>query len=159
MNPSIINEDSKNAMPINILLVEDNEDDIEITQVAFEEAKIKNRLNIVRNGLEALDYLYGKEKFQDRGKYPMPKLMLVDINMPKMSGLELLERLKRDDKFKLIPVVILTSSKNEEDVVKSYGNGASAYLPKPVSHEAFVETINNFNIFWHLVELPNVEQD
>ncbi len=145
--------------PINILLVEDNEDDIEITQMAFEQAKIRNNILIVRNGQEALDYVYGRGIYQDREKYPMPRLILMDINMPKKGGFEALEELKKDANLRLIPVVMLTSSKSEEDVVRSYSKGAVAYIPKPVSHEEFLKTVEYFNFFWQIAELPKVKEE
>ncbi len=154
MGTKILNGDAHQAKPIDVLLVEDNEDDIELTTIAFNEAKIKNRLFVVKNGQEALDYLQRKDPYRDKEKFPTPKLLLVDINMPKMGGFELLEHMKKDDKLKILPVVMLTSSKNEEDIVKSYKGGAAAYLPKPISHEDFVKVINGFNLFWQLVELP-----
>ena len=144
--------------PIDILLVEDNEDDIEITQMAFEQAKIRNNILVVRNGQEALDYLYGRGIYQDRKNYPMPRLMLLDINMPKKGGFETLEEMKKDDHLRLIPVIMLTSSRNEEDVARSYGKGAVAYIPKPVNHEDFMKTVEYFNFFWQIAELPKVKE-
>lgn len=140
--------------PINILLAEDNEDDIEITTIAFEEARIHNNLFVVRNGQEAMDYLNCQGEYADREKYPIPDLILLDINMPKIGGFELLERLKKDEKFKLIPTVMLTSSKSEEDIVKSYSSGAAAYIPKPVNHEEFLKVVETFNFFWQIVKFP-----
>jgi|TARA_B100000315_G_scaffold215464_1_gene214774 two-component system response regulator len=145
---------TKNGDPINILLVEDNEDDIEITTMAFEEARIHNNLYVVRNGQDGWEYINRQGKYADEEKYPAPDLILLDINMPKMGGFELLEKLKADEKLKLIPAVMLTSSKNEEDVVKSYFDGAAAYIPKPVNHEEFLKVVEAFNFFWQIVKLP-----
>ncbi len=157
MGVKVLNGDAHEAKSINILLVEDNEDDIELTTIAFKEAKISNRLSVVKNGQDALDYLQRKDPYKDKEKFPTPKLLLVDINMPKMGGFALLEALKADAKLKLIPVVMLTSSKSEEDIVKSYGSGAAAYLPKPIGHEEFVKVVNGFSLFWQVVELPSLD--
>ncbi len=143
--------------PINILLAEDNEDDIEITAMAFEQARIQNNLFIVKNGKEAWDYLNRHGEYADEEKYSAPDLVLLDINMPKMGGFELLTKMKADEKFKLIPTVMLTSSKNEEDVAKSYSNGAAAYIPKPVNHEEFLKVVEAFNFFWQIVKLPKTK--
>jgi len=147
----------ENGDPINILLAEDNEDDIEITTITFEQARIQNNLFVVKNGQEAWDYLNRQGEYDDERKYPMPDLMLLDINMPKMGGFELLDKVKADEKFKLIPAVMLTSSKNEEDVAKSYSNGAAAYIPKPVNHEEFLKAVEAFNFFWQVVKLPKTK--
>ena len=133
MGKEVIMESLKQSgKPINILLAEDNEDDIEITTMAFQEARIKNNLYIVKNGEQAWDYLTRGEGYEDEEKYPAPQLLLLDINMPRMGGLELLEKVKADDRFKTIPVVMLTSSKNDEDVVKiirkSYSKKYAAFL-------------------------------
>ena len=144
----------ENGDPISILLVEDNEDDIEITTIAFEEARIHNNLYVVKNGQDAWDYLNSQGEYADKEKYPMPDLMLIDINMPKMGGFELLEKMKADEKLKLIPAVMLTSSKNEEDVARSYSNGAAAYIPKPLGHKEFLKLVDAFNFFWQIVKLP-----
>lgn len=144
--------------PINILLVEDNEDDIEITQMAFEQARIRNHILVAHNGQEAMDYLYGHGIYRDRQKHPMPRLILMDIKMPKKDGFETLDELKMDADLRLIPVTMLTSSKNEEDIARSYGKGAVAYICKPVSHEDFMNRVECFNSFWQISELPKVKE-
>lgn len=148
--------EKRKGEPINILLAEDNEDDIEITTIVFEQARIHNNLSIVKNGQEAWDYLNRQGDYQEEEKYPMPQLMLLDINMPKMGGFELLEKIKSHDRFKVVPVVMLTSSKNEEDIVRSYGKGVAAYISKPVNHDEFVKMVDSFNFFWEIVELPKI---
>ena len=145
-----------NDHPIDILLVEDNEADIKITLRAFQKAKIKNHVHFVNDGQEALDFIRHEGKYQDREKFPRPDLILLDINMPKLSGFEVLSRLKTDSRFNFIPVVMLTSSKNDEDVLKSYKNGAVSFIPKPVSFKDFVKLVEGFNFYWHIVnKLPH----
>jgi CheY-like chemotaxis protein len=151
--------DMADAEPINILLVEDNEDDIEITQMAFEQAKIRNHILVARNGQEALDYLYGRGIYRDREKHPMPGMILMDIKMPKKDGFEALDELKRDARLKIIPVTMLTSSKNEEDIARSYDKGAVAYICKTVCHEDFMRRVECFNFFWQISELPKVKEE
>ncbi|MFT5207101.1 MAG: CheY-like chemotaxis protein [Candidatus Omnitrophota bacterium] len=135
--------------PIQILLAEDNEDDVMITQRAFQKAKIVNEMNVVSDGQAALDYLQNIDS-----EHPMPVLILLDINMPKMSGLEVLKYIKSHEVFKVIPVIMLTSSKHEEDVIDSYMDGAASYIAKPVDHEAFIKTVEQFCIYWSMVVLP-----
>ena len=142
------------AKPLNILLVEDNEDDIEITEITFKRSRIINNLYVVRDGEQAWEYLSRKGDYQDTAKYPEPQLILLDINMPKIGGFELLERIKKTDSLKLIPVVMLTSSKSDEDIIRGYGDGAAAYIAKPVAHDEFLKIVDTFNFFWQIVKLP-----
>ena len=114
------NREQENDRPIDILLVEDNEDDILITKRAFEKAKLKNNTFVVNDGKDALDFLRHQEPYQDEEKCPRPDLILLDIKMPKMDGFELLEEIKADKAFCSIPVIMLTSSQDENDIVKSY---------------------------------------
>lgn len=130
--------DEANGLPIDILLAEDNEADIKITLRAFDKAKIKNNVFVVRNGQEALDFVYHRDPYQDQHKYPKPDLILLDIAMPKMDGLEVLKKLKSDAETDYIPVVMLTSSKNEQDVMNSFKNGAASYIQKPVTYDEFL---------------------
>ena len=127
-----------NGNPIDILLVEDSDTDVKITLRAFDKAKVKNNIYVVNDGIEAFDFIYHRGKFTDIEKFPRPDLILLDINMPKMNGFEVLAQIKKDPQVNFIPVIMLTSSKNDEDVLKSYQNGAVSYIPKPVSFEEFV---------------------
>jgi len=138
---------------INILLVEDDEVDIQITLRAFNKANSGNNVFIAHDGLEALDYLYHRGEFQDKENYPLPDFILLDINMPRMNGFEFLDQIKKDPKFKLIPVSMLTSSRNNEDVEKSYNNYACSYIPKPVCYEDFENVVNSFNYYWKNISL------
>lgn len=144
-----------NNKPIDILLVEDDETDIKITLRAFEKAKLENNISVVRDGQEALDYVRHEGQYQDKNKYPRPDLILLDIKMPKVDGFQVLDTLKSDDKYKFIPIIMLTSSKGEGDVAKSYKNGAASYIQKPVGYEDFVEVVDGFNFYWHIInKLP-----
>ncbi len=150
MNETIAQLES-NYMPIDILLVEDEEDDIEITLRAFKNAKLKNQIYVVQDGQEAINFIYHKEPYQDEKKFPRPDLILLDIDIPKLSGFEVLKKLKGDPNYSFIPVVMLTSSKEEQDIIKSFQNGASSYIQKPVSYAEFTKIIDGFNFYWHIV--------
>ncbi len=143
---------------IKILLVEDNPDDIRITQRAMKEAKIINSLYTVRDGQEALDFLYHKDKYQDIAASPRPELILLDINLPKVNGLDVLKNVKADAGLKTIPIVVLTVSKREEDVVQGYNYGCNSFIQKPVKFDKFVEAVKLIGLYWGLlnVELPEV---
>ena len=145
-----------NNQPIDILFAEDNEADIKITLRAFNAAKVKNNIYTVRDGQEALDFVYHQGKYSDPEKYPRPDLILLDIQMPKLDGFQVLEKLKADDRYNFIPVVMLTSSKKDEDVVKSYRSGAVSFIQKPVNYEEFKKVVDGFNFYWHIInKLPD----
>lgn len=141
--------------PIKILLAEDDEDDITITLRAFKKSKLDNEVYVVRDGEETLDYLLRRSPYEDVEKYPTPHLLLLDINMPKKNGLEVLAELDAHPDLKRLRVMILTSSTNEEDVVKCYNNGACAYLAKPVEFDDFLKVIESLNYFWKTVIYSN----
>jgi len=142
---------------VRILLVEDNPDDIQITQRALKEAKVINRLWIVRDGQEALDFLYHRGNFQDVAKSPKPGLILLDINLPKVNGLDVLKKIKEDSNLKRIPTVVLTVSRRDEDIVRSYNYGCNSFIQKPVEFEKFVEAVKIIGLYWGLlnVDSPN----
>lgn len=140
---------------INILLVEDNPDDILIAQKALKEAKVVNKLWIVRDGQEAIDFLFHKDKYQDINTSPKPGLILLDINLPKVNGLELLKRIKEDADLKRVPTVILTVSRRDEDVVKGYNHGCNSFIQKPVEFEKFVEAVRQISLYWGLLNIPS----
>jgi CheY-like chemotaxis protein len=131
-----------------ILLVEDNPMDVILTMDAFKEARLKNKINVARNGQEALDYLLGRDKYADRTLFAMPNLILLDLKMPGIDGFEVLRQIKSTDKLKRIPVVILTSSKEEGDRTLSYDIGANSYLMKPVSFEGFIDVVRKIDDYW-----------
>jgi len=138
---------------IDILLAEDNADDVEITKRALKESRVINRLFVVRDGEEALDYLFHKGQYQDKNKSPRPGLILLDINMPRMNGIDVLKRIKADVSLRFIPVVMLTVSRRDEDVVKSYDLGCNSFIAKPVDFDKFVELIKEINLYWGVLNV------
>ncbi|AFO59186.1 MULTISPECIES: response regulator [Natrinema] len=144
--------DSFRAEPAQILLVEDNPGDVRLTKEAFKQGRIENDLHVVSDGTEALDFLGRQGPYTDA---PRPDLVLLDLNLPGKDGAEVLEELKADPVLRSIPVIVLTSSRAEEDVVKSYELHANAYLTKPVDPDEFIETVRAFEKFWFsVVRLP-----
>ena len=144
-------------MPIDgtILLVEDNPDDIELTMRAFRKNNIANATAIVRDGAEALDYLFCRGAYSHRDIMDLPRLILLDLNLPKLDGLQVLERLRADERTRLVPVVILTSSKEEQDMIRGYRHGANSYVRKPVDFNAFVDAVHQIGLYWLLInEMP-----
>ena len=148
-----------NSIPLNILLVEDSEPDVLITKRAFNNARFKNNLYIVNNGQECLDFVRREGVYQGKEKFPRPDIILLDINMPKIDGLGVLAILKKDEEYKSIPIIMLTCSKNQEDIMRSYANGANGFIQKPVEYEDFVKVIDSFNVYWHVLnKLPGREE-
>ena len=131
-----------------ILLAEDNPDDVLLTQRAFKKSNILNELVVVRDGEEALNYLFGKGKYKNRDLNIMPELVLLDLKMPKLDGLQVLERIRKNPRTKLLPVVILTTSKEESDVVKSYCLGANSFISKPVDFDQFIDAVKQLGLYW-----------
>lgn len=136
-----------------ILLVEDSEKDIELTLAALEENNLANEVVIARDGAEALDYLHRRGKFADH-QTGMPAVVFLDLKMPKIDGLEVLRRMKADPEFKQVPVVMVTSSREEQDLVRSYQLGVNAYVVKPVDFQQFVESVKQLGFFWALLNEP-----
>lgn len=134
--------------PASILLVEDNAMDVELILDAFKEVRLDNKIQIARNGTEALQYMFGEGKFANRKQYPLPDIVLLDLNMPGVDGHEVLRRIKTAEKLKRLPVIILTSSKDEGDRAMSYDNGANSYLVKPVSFDSFLEVVKKIYEYW-----------
>ncbi len=139
---------------VNMLLIEDNPDDILITQKALKEAKVVNKHWVVRDGQEALDFLYHKDKYQDINTSPRPGLILLDINLPKVNGLEVLKKIKEHADLRRIPTVILTVSRRDEDVIKGYNHGCNSFIQKPVEFENFVQVAKQIGLYWGLVNVP-----
>lgn len=138
--------------PIEVLLVEDNPGDIRLTEEAFKEGKVANNLHVALDGIEALQFLKKEGKFSD---VPCPDLILLDLNLPRKDGREVLEEIKRDEQLKSIPVVILTTSRAEEDIVRMYNSHANCYITKPVDLDQFLHIVRSIEDFWlTLVKLP-----
>jgi len=141
---------------IDILLVEDNPGDVRLTQEALKEGKVRNKLHIVYDGAEAMEFLKKKGKYE---KAPRPDLILLDLNLPKMDGRQVLGEIKKDNDLKRIPVVILTMSRAEEDILKTYNLHANCYVTKPVELEQFIDVVKSIEDFWlAIVKLPNGEK-
>lgn len=136
-----------------ILLAEDSSSDVELTLAAFAEHKLANKIEVVDDGAEALDYLYCRGKFKQRTT-GNPALLLLDLKMPKVDGLEVLRQIKQDAKLKSIPVVMLTSSREEPDLQRSYQLGVNAYVVKPVEFQSFVDAVKQIGAFWVLYNEP-----
>ena len=133
-----------------ILYAEDSDNDIELTLAAFQESKLANPIDVVRDGEEALDYLFYRGAYSNRLK-EAPIFILLDLKMPKLDGIEVLKEIRKSENYKNIPVIILTSSKMESDIVKSYELGANSFVVKPIDFTEFVETIKNLGYFWAII--------
>lgn len=134
-----------------ILLVEDNPDDEALTLRALKKSHLANPVVVVRDGAEALDYLFGTGSWSSRDVRQQPQVVLLDLNLPKLDGLEVLRRLRADPRTKLVPVVVLTTSAQEDDIARSYSLGANSYVRKPVDFTEFAEAVNRLGLFWLLV--------
>jgi CheY-like chemotaxis protein len=143
------------ANEVEILLVEDNPDDAEITLRALGKHKVANRIIHVRDGTEALDFLYARGEYASRRGASRPRLVLLDLKLPKVGGLEVLKSIKSDPELKIVPVVVLTSSSEERDLVESYQLGANSYLVKPIDFDKFGEAMREVGMYWLLLnQLP-----
>jgi two-component system response regulator len=145
--------------PAHILLVEDNRMDIELTLDAFHEAKLLNTIHVASTGQEALDYLFGRGKYADRNAFPPPNLILLDLKLPGIDGFEVLRQIKSTPILKRLPVVILTSSKEEGDLALSYDRGANSYLVKPVSFDGFLGVVRQIEGYWLSLNVAPPESD
>ena len=131
-----------------ILLVEDNDDDVELTLRALRRNRVANRVDVVRDGAEALDYLFATGSYSGRDARDTPNLVLLDLKLPKVGGLEVLERLRADPRTRRLPIVVLTSSNVESDLARSYDLGANSYIRKPVDFTQFMEAVNQLGLYW-----------
>jgi two-component system response regulator len=136
---------------IEILLVEDNPDDVELTLHSLRKEKLANSIHVARDGEEALEFLFCSGIHSDRSFEEPPRLVLLDLKLPKVDGMEVLNRIKADERTRTIPVVILTSSKEERDLVKGYNLGANSYIQKPVDFDQFRDTVKNVGLYWLLI--------
>jgi CheY-like chemotaxis protein len=136
-----------------ILLAEDNANDIELTLAALQECRLANEVEVVQDGAEALDYIYCREKYSKRAP-GLPGVILLDLKMPRVDGLEVLRQIKSDPNLRRVPIVMLTSSREEQDLIRSYDLGVNAFVVKPVDFTQFVEAIRNLGVFWAIVNEP-----
>jgi two-component system response regulator len=137
-----------------ILLVEDNPDDVELTRIAFAESKIANRLVVVSDGAEALDFLFARGQYADRQDQPLPSIVLLDLNLPKVDGREVLQAIRADERTRNLPVVVLTTSAEPFDVEASYALGVNSYIQKPVDFERFVWAVKQVGLYWLVLNQP-----
>ena len=137
-----------------ILLVEDNPDDEMLALRAFKKNNITNEVNVARDGVEALDFLFGRGTYQGRDLNQQPSLILLDLKLAKMDGLEVLKALRANEHTKLIPVVVMTTSKEEDDLVRSYSYGANSYIRKPVDFNQFIDAVRQVGLYWLVLNEP-----
>ena len=143
-----------------ILIVEDNPDDEALTIRALKKNNIGNRLVVVRDGVEALDFLFCTGIYSDRDPHDLPQTILLDLRLPKVDGLEVLRRIRADQHTSMLPVVILTSSKEEQDVIEGYKYGANSYIRKPVDFDQFVNSVRQLGLYWLVLnEAPSLQKD
>ena len=141
--------DPNNA--VEILLVEDNPRDVDLTLRAMRKHNMANKIHVVRDGAEALDFIFARGEYSHRNKNHRPKVILLDLKLPKVDGLEVLRQVKADDWSRLIPVVILTSSDDERDMVESYRLGVNSYITKPVDFDKFMDSVQELGLYWLLI--------
>lgn len=144
---------------VEILLVEDHPQDLELAQRALQKAKLTNRIHVARDGEEALEFIFCEGPYSNRRLEDSPKLILLDLKLPKVSGLEVLQRLKGDPRTRRIPVVILTSSKEQKDVIESYHLGVNSYIVKPVNFESFAAAVQQIGMYWLLLNQAPMLQE
>ncbi len=137
-----------------ILLVEDNPDDVALTRRAFRQSNIVNQVVVAEDGVEALDYLFATGAHSGREESAFPQLVLLDLKLPKVDGLEVLRQIRADERTKFLPVVVLTSSKEQEDLIDSYSLGANSYVRKPVDFTQFVEAVRQLGLYWLVLNEP-----
>ena len=137
-----------------ILLVEDNPDDVKLTLRALRKSNILNEVVVADDGVKALDYLFGTGEHSDRDVSIKPQVILLDLNMPRLNGLEVLQKIRTDDRTKLLPVVVLTTSSEDKDRIESYNLGANSYVRKPVDFNEFAKAVNQLGLYWLLLNEP-----
>jgi CheY-like chemotaxis protein len=144
-----------NLKEVEILIVEDNPNDAEMALRALQKNNLTNKVKVVEDGEKALDFTFARGEFADRKNIPYPKIILLDLKLPKLDGLEVLRAIKSDPETKIIPVIVLTSSREEKDIVESYRLGVNSYIVKPVDFDKFVEAVRDLGLYWLLLnQLP-----
>jgi len=141
-----------------ILLVEDNPDDVKLTQRAFKRSNMANPIVVARDGVEALDFVFARGAYAERAGKPLPTLIILDLKLPRLDGLGVLRAVRDDERTRLIPVVVLTSSKEEQDLIHSYALGANSYVRKPVDFTEFLEAARVLGIYWLMMNQPPPER-
>lgn len=136
-----------------VLLVEDNDDDVQLTLRAFQKHKLANDIHVARDGAEALDFLFARGKYEDRGGTDLPQVVLLDLKLPKVDGLEVLRQIRAATRTQTLPVVVLTSSNEERDLVESYRLGANSYVRKPVDFQQFMDAARQLGLYWVVMNL------
>jgi two-component system response regulator len=139
---------------IEILLVEDNPNDVELALRALKKHNLANKVHVVKNGAEALDYIFATGAYAGRDVNNKPKVILLDLKLPKVDGLEVLRRIKADERTKVIPVVVLTSSTEERDIIESYQLGVNSYIVKPIDFDKFIDAVSELGLYWLLLNQP-----
>jgi two-component system response regulator len=136
---------------MNLLLVEDNPDDVQLTLRAFKKSNIGNEIIVARDGQEAIDYFFGEDGVAGKGRDHLPALVLLDLQLPKISGIDVLKRLRADERTKLVPIVILTSSREQVDMLSGYAHGCNSYIRKPVDFEQFADAVRQLGLYWFVL--------
>ncbi len=139
---------------VEILLVENNPNDVELTRHAFRKQNLVNFIHVVRDGAEALDFLFCRGAYQSLDANPAPKVILLDLKLPKVDGLEVLRQIRGDERTRILPVVIMTSSREERDIIESYKLGINSYIVKPVDFDQFCESVRQIGCYWLLLNQP-----
>ena len=141
---------------VEILLVEDNPNDVELTLRALKKNNLANNVFVAIDGAQALDFIFHTGAFTGKGVYSHPKIILLDLKLPKVSGIEVIRKIKSDEKTKVIPIIVLTSSEEDKDVAESYGLGVNSYIVKPVDFNKFAKTVADIGLYWLLVNKPPI---
>jgi two-component system response regulator len=141
----------ENYSHVEILLIEDSMEDAELTKLALKKHKLGNNLVHLEDGAQALDFIFARGNFADRSIFDIPKVILLDLNMPKIGGLEVIRQVKADERTKSIPIVVMTSSKEDQDIIESYKHGVNGYVVKPVGFEEFAKAVADLGMYWLLV--------
>jgi two-component system response regulator len=144
----------ENLKEVEILLVEDNPNDVELALRALKKHNLTNKVHVVKNGAEALEFIFGTGAYAGRDVNNKPKVILLDLKLPKVDGLEVLRRIKSDERTKVIPVVVLTSSTEERDIIESYQLGVNSYIVKPIDFDKFIDAVSELGLYWLLLNQP-----
>lgn len=148
-----------NTDAVEILIVEDSAQDLELALRALKKANLTNRIEVCRDGADALDFIFCEGKYSERNIEDGPRVILLDLKLPKVDGLEVLQKVKGDERTKKIPVVVLTSSREQRDIVESYNLGVNSYIVKPVNFEGFAKAVEELGMYWLLLNHPPVKED